>query len=312
MTDLTTVEFLTTLAAATVRLAVPVMFAGLGETIAEKTGILNIGIEGVMLSGAFFAFAGAWYSKSLMAGILCGMLGGIFISSIHGFLSINMAKDQTVSGLALNIFALGFTSYFFKLMQNGSEYQQIDKMEIIKIPVLSKLPVLGQAFFAQDILTYSIYVLMILAFIFYRKTNLGLSFFAIGENPKAAASVGIPVHKYQWISVILNGILGGIGGANLVLVQLGVFNENMTSGRGYIALAAVILGRYSPVGVFAAALLFGTANALQIRLQTIGISISPYILAMLPYAATLFAMLFASGKNNKPKSLAVPFIKGSR
>ena len=126
MTDLTTVEFLTTLAAATVRLAVPVMFAGLGETIAEKTGILNIGIEGVMLSGAFFAFAGAWYSKSLMAGILCGMLGGVFISSIHGFLSINMAKDQTVSGLALNIFALGFTSYFFKLMQNGSEYQQID------------------------------------------------------------------------------------------------------------------------------------------------------------------------------------------
>lgn len=176
MNDIITMGFLTTLAAATVRLAVPVMFAALGETIAEKTGILNIGIEGVMLSGAFFAFAGAWYFKSLAIGLICGMLGGVFISSIHGFITINMAKDQSVSGLALNIFALGFTSYFFKLMQNGSEYQQVDEFDVIEIPICSKIPILGQAFFAQDILTYLFYILVILVFIFYRKTNLGLSF----------------------------------------------------------------------------------------------------------------------------------------
>jgi len=310
--QLLTVSFLTALLSAAVRLAVPLVYGGLGEIIAEKAGILNIGMEGVMLSGAFFSFVGAWYSGNLFIGLLCGMLGGAAVSSLHALLTIRFAKDQSVSGLALNMLMLGITSFLYKIMSSGQSYQQIKTLSSIEIPMLSQIPFIGEAFFNRDILTYILYVLLAAVLFFYKKTNVGLSVAAIGENPRAAASAGVPVHTYQWISMICNGILGGIGGACLVLVQLGVFTENMISGRGYIALATVILGRYSPFGMFGAALLFGTANALQIRLQTTGVSISPYLLAILPYAITLVAMLGAIGKNSQPESLSKPYIKGAR
>ena len=283
-------SFMTAFLAAAVRLAVPLMYGGIGETIAEKSGILNIGMEGVMLSGAFFSFAGAWYSGNLFVGLLCGMAGGLIVSLLHGLLSITLIQNQSVSGLAINMLMLGVTSFLFKLMSNGQGYQQIETFPNIAIPGLSKIPLIGDAFFNCDFLTYILYVLLILTWIFYKKTNLGLSFMAVGEHPRA----------------------GGIGGAYLVLVQLGVFTENMISGRGYIALATVILGRYTPFGMFGAALLFGAANALQIRLQTIGVSISPFLLAILPYALTLIAMLGAAGKNSEPEALAKPYVKGSR
>ena len=148
--------------------------------------------------------------------------------------------------------------------------------------------------------------------IFYAKTAKGLAFEAIGEHPRAADAAGIPVHKYQYIAMIVNGILGGIGGAHLVLVQLGVFSENMTSGRGYIALAAVILGRYTPIGTVGAALIFGGANALQIRLQAVGVPLPAQALAMLPYIITLIALLGSIGRSNEPESLSKPYIRGSR
>ena len=302
-------SFMTAFLAAAVRLAVPLMYGGIGETIAEKSGILNIGMEGVMLSGAFFSFAGAWYSGNLF---LCGMAGGLVVSLLHGLLSITLIQNQSVSGLAINMLMLGVTSFLFKLMSNGQGYQQIETFPNIAIPGLSKIPLIGDAFFNCDFLTYILYVLLILTWIFYKKTNLGLSFMAVGEHPRAAESAGIQVKKYRWIVMVFNGILGGIGGAYLVLVQLGVFTENMISGRGYIALATVILGRYTPFGMFGAALLFGAANALQIRLQTIGVSISPFLLAILPYALTLIAMLGAAGKNSEPEALAKPYVKGSR
>ena len=306
------ISFLTAFLSATVRLAVPLVYGGLGEIISEKSGILNIGIEGVMLSGAFFSFVGAWYSGSLLVGVFCGILGGVMVSALHALLTIKLGKDQSVSGLALNMLMLGVTSYLFKLASSGQSYQQIKTLPIIKVPFLSQIPLIGEAFFNCDILTYIMYALLIITLYFYRKTNLGLSFTAIGENPRAAESAGIPVHKYQWIAMLLNGALGGIGGAYLVLAQLGVFTENMISGRGYIALATVILGRYTPFGMFGAALLFGAANALQIRLQTIGIGISPFLLAILPYAVTLIAILGAIGKNSQPEALNKPYIKGSR
>lgn len=312
LNEILTFSFITAFLSAAVRLAIPLMYGGLGETVAEKTGILNIGMEGVMLSGAFFSFVGAWFSGNLFMGVLGGMIGGLAVSMLHGLLSIRLAKDQSVSGLALNMLMLGVTSFLFKIMSTGQSYQQIETFNNIPIPLLSKIPLIGEAFFNKDILTYVLYVLIILTYLFYKRTNLGLSLIAVGEHPQAAASAGVPVHKYQWCAMAVNGILGGIGGAYLVLVQLGVFTENMISGRGYIALATVILGRYTPFGMFGAALLFGAANALQIRLQTVGIAISPYLLAILPYAITLIAMLGAIGKNSQPEALSKPYIKGSR
>ena len=289
-----TLSFMTAFLAAAVRLAVPLMYGGIGETIAEKSGILNIGMEGVMLSGAFFSFAGAWYSGNLFVGLLAGMLGGLVVSLLHGLLSITLVQN------------------LFKLMSDGQGYQQIETFPNIAIPGLSKIPLIGEAFFNCDFLTYLIYILLIFTWIFYKKTNPGLAFAAVGEHPQAAESAGIPVKKYRWVVMVFNGLLGGIGGAYLVLVQLGVFTENMISGRGYIALATVILGRYTPFGMFGAALLFGAANALQIRLQTIGFSISPFLLAILPYALTLIAMLGAAGKSSEPEALSKPYIKGAR
>ncbi|MBQ4176344.1 MAG: ABC transporter permease [Lachnospiraceae bacterium] len=312
MEKILTISFLTAFLSAAVRLAMPLMYGGLGELCAEKSGILNIGMEGVMLCGSFFSFAGAWYTGSLAAGLVCGIAGGVAVSMLHGLLSIRLAKDQSVSGLAINMLTLGLTSFLFKLMSSGQSYQQIETMPPLAIPGLSSIPLIGEAFFNKDLLTYLLYLLLIVTYIFYKKTNAGLSFAAVGENPQAAASAGVPVHRYQWIVMVINGILGGIGGAYLVLVQLGVFTENMVSGRGYIALATVIFGRYTPFGMFGAALLFGTANALQIRLQTIGVSVSPYLLALIPYVITIIAMLGAAGKNAKPEALSRPYIKGSR
>ncbi len=312
LSEILTVSFLTAFLSATVRLAVPLMYGGLGETVAEKSGVLNIGMEGVMLSGCFFSFAGAWYFGSLPMGLLTGILGGLAVSAVHAFLSIELAQNQSVSGLALNMLMLGVTSFLYKLMSGDQGYQQIQTFPTISVPLLSKIPIIGPAFFNCDMLTYVLYILIILTWLFYKKTNLGLSFIAVGEHPQAAESAGINVKKYRWIAMILNGILGGMGGAYLVLVQLGVFTENMISGRGYIALATVILGRYSPFGMFGAALLFGGANALQIRLQTMGVGISPFLLGILPYAITLIAMLGSIGKNTKPEALSEPYIKGSR
>lgn len=307
-----TMTFMTAFFAAAVRMAVPLAYAGLGETIAEKSGILNIGMEAVMLCGAFFSFAGAFLFGSIFMGLFCGILGGMAVSMIHAVLSIHLAQDQSVSGTALNIFALGATSFLYSLLNDGEGYKQIEPLTRIRIPVLADIPLIGSALFEQDILTYILYALILMVAWFYAKTKLGLAFAAIGENPRSADSAGIPVHQYQYIAMLFNGILGGIGGAHLVLVQVGNFSENMTSGRGYIALAAVILGRYTPGGMLGAALLFGAANALQIRLQAIGVPLPPQALAMLPYIITLVALLGSIGRNHAPESLSRPYIRGRR
>lgn len=307
-----TISFFTAFFSAMVRMAVPLLYAGLGEVFAEKAGILNIGMEGVMLSGAFFSFVGAMFSGNLWVGLLFGILGGVIVSMIHAFLSIHLAQNQSVIGLAINTFVLGITSFFAKIIKEGQSYQQLKTFSTIKIPVLSDIPLIGNALFNQDIFTYLLYILVILMTVFYAKTALGLFFEAIGEHPRAADAAGIPVHKYQYIAMLVNGILGGIGGAYLVLVQLGVFSENMTSGRGYIALAAVILGRFTPVGTAGAALIFGGANALQIRLQAVGVPLPAQALAMLPYIITLIALLGSIGRSNEPESLSKPYIRGSR
>lgn len=307
-----TIGFFTAFFSAMVRMAVPLLYAGIGEMFAEKTGILNIGMEGVMLSGAFFSFAAALFSGNLWVGLLGGILGGVAVSMIHAVLSIKLAQNQSVSGIAINMFVLGVTSFLAKILKEGQSYQQITTFSTIKIPVLSDIPLIGDALFNQDIFTYVLYFLLVLFTVFYKKTSKGLAFEAIGEHPRAADAAGIPVHKYQYIAMVVNGILGGIGGAYLVLVQLGVFTENMTSGRGYIALAAVILGRYTPVGTFGAALIFGGANALQIRLQAVGVPLPAQALAMLPYIITLIALLGSIGRSNEPEALSKPYIRGSR
>lgn len=307
-----TLTFLTALLASGVRMAVPLMYAGLGEMISEKSGVLNIGLEGVMICGAFFSFAGTFFTGSLVLGMIFGMLAGMVISLIHALVCVYGKQNQTVSGLALNMVGLGITSYLYKLMCGRFPHMEIDVLPKHNVPLLCDIPVIGPAFFQQDILAYAIYILLILAFVFYRYTRTGLSMAAIGEKPMAADAAGIHVERKQLIACALNGLLGGAGGAYMTIAQLGLFSDNMTAGRGYIALATVILGRYCPGGVFLAALLFGVANGAQIRLQALGVALPMQLLAMLPYVITLLALLLTSGRSREPESLATPYIRGGR
>lgn len=307
-----TATFLTALLTSGVRMAVPLMYAGLGEMVSEKSGVLNIGMEGVMLCGAFFSFAAAYFTGSLVVGLIVGMLAGMLVSLLHALLCVKGKQNQTVSGLAINMIGLGITSYLYKLMCNNFSHMQIATLPQMDFPLLSKIPIIGPAFFQQDLLTYVAYILLVAAFVFYRYTRVGLNMAAIGEKPMAADAAGIHVERFQWIACAVNGLLGGMGGAYLIVSQLGLFSDNMTAGRGYIALAVVILGRYCPQGVFLSALLFGVANGAQIRLQALGIELPMQLLAMLPYVITLIALLITSGRSREPESLAKPYIRGGR
>ncbi len=308
-----TVAFLTTFLTSSVRMAVPLIFAGLGETFSEKAGILNIGVEAIMLSGAFFSFAATYVTGNLWLGLIGGMIGGMMVSLIHAVFSICLRKDQTVTGIALNMFILGATSFMFKiLVNNNPDFPQISTFHKIAIPMLCDIPVIGPAFFNQDIIVYASYVLIILSTLFLYGTTWGLSLTAVGEHPRAADTVGIKVYTIRYLAAMINGVLGGLGGAYLTLVQLGVFMENVTSGRGYIALAVVIFGRRHPIGVFLAALLFGAADAFQFRLQAIGIQLPSQYLTMLPYVVTLVVLLFSAKGSSDPQSLGKPYIGDAR
>lgn len=308
-----TVAFLTTFLTSSVRMAVPLIFAGLGETFSEKAGILNIGVEAIMLSGAFFSFAATYMTGNLWVGVIGGMIGGMIVSLIHAVFSVYLRKDQTVTGIALNMFMLGATSFMFKvLVSSNLDFPQISTFDKIAIPFLCDIPVIGPAFFNQDIIVYVSYALIILSTIFLYGTTWGLSLTAVGEHPRAADTVGIKVYTTRYLAAMVNGILGGLGGAYLTLVQLGVFMENVTSGRGYIALAVVIFGRRHPIGVFLAALLFGAADAFQFRLQAIGIQLPSQYLTMLPYVVTLVVLLFSAKGSSDPESLGKPYISDVR
>jgi len=307
-----TYSFLTALLASGVRMAIPLMYAGLGEMVSEKSGILNIGMEGVMLCGAFFSFAGSYFTGNQYLGLLIGMVAGMLVGLIHAFVCVYGKQNQTVSGLAINMISLGITSYLYKLMCNNYSHMEIEVIPQLCIPGLQDIPVIGPALFQRDILAYLIYILLILAFIFYRFTRTGLNMAAIGEKPMAADAAGIRVERMQFIACAINGLLGGAGGAYMIIAQIGLFSDNMTAGRGYIALATVILGRYCPGGVFLAALLFGVANGAQIRLQALGVELPMQLLAMLPYVITLLALLMTSRRSREPESLAVPYIRGGR
>ena len=311
--EVTTLATLTAFLAAVVRMATPIALAGLGETVSERAGVINIGVEAIMLSGAFFSFIALFTTGSLFVGLLFGVLGGVAVSMLHALLSIRCKADQTIAGLALNFLFLGLTSFLF-LMRFGktTTLPSITIIKPLSIPVLSKIPVLGEALFNQDPFVYVLFGFVVVLQIVFYKTEWGVILHAVGENPRSADTVGIRVDRVRYFACFINGVLGGLGGTYLSLVKLGFFMENLTAGKGYIALVAVILGRRNPVGVLCAALVIGSAEALQIRLQTLGNAIPSQAFSMLPYVVTVLVLLFSIGKSNDPSSLGVPYERDKR
>jgi len=303
--------FIIGVSAAGVRLATPVLLAALGEVFAERAGVLKIGIEGEMLSGALFGFLGAFYLKNVWLGMLVGMGAALILSLIAGIMCITLKVNQVITGITLNILALGLTGFVYRFIPDRSRIPlYIQPLTPIKIPLLNKIPILGQIAFQQNIVVYlTFFVLVPLGTFVLFKTTFGLSVRAVGEYPLAADTVGINVYGIRYVCVVIGGLLSGLGGAFMLLSQRNMFTENMTAGRGFIALAAGIFGKWNPVGVMLATLLFGTADALQLRLQGLGVRIPYQFLLMLPYLLTIIALVGVVRRTNAPTALAVPYEK---
>ena len=294
---------------AAVRLAIPLLLGTLSELTAERSGVLNLGIEGMMLSGALAGFGTAFVTGSMWLGVVAAIAVGMLIGAFMAVLVVNFRLDQTVTGLGVSMAATGLVFYSYRLgFGESSTPPSIAPFSTIPLPFLSDIPVIGQVFFNQYALTYAAYLLVpALAFFLYR-TPAGLSLRTVGENPQAAAAAGIDPIRTRVFALIFAGGLAGLAGAYLNLAAFGSFTFGIISGRGWICLALVVLGRWNPVGCACAALLFGAVDAFQLRLQASGTVDLPYQLFLaLPYAATLVAMIFNSRRAGGPAALMQPY-----
>jgi simple sugar transport system permease protein len=304
------VEFLSS----SIRYATPVLLTALGFCVSERSGLLNIGIEGIMISGAFTGFAVSLLTGNPLLGTCCAMVSGMVMNLIFGFMTITRRASQVVVGMAINIFSLGMTGFlfqrFFSVTADWAVGAVVPTLAKWPIPGLSAIPILGPSFFAQNGLVYMAFLLVPLLHIILFKSSWGLTIIAAGEHPKAVDCLGINVETVRYIGVLFSGACAGLGGAFLSIAHSNTFIENMTSGRGFIALAVAILGRRRPIGVFLGALLFGGANAFQLRLQTAGVDFPYDITLMIPYVLTVLAvMVFSRNQRDAPGALGKPYRK---
>ncbi len=305
--------FLITILATAIRAGAPVIYAAVGEIFAERAGILNLGVEGMMLVGAVSGFIAAVQTGNPWVGVLVAMLAGGLLSLIHAFLTITLHADQVVSGLALTIFGIGLSSFL------GQNYVGVHgpQFEAIHIPGLSDLPFLGPVLFQHDILVYLTFILIPASAYFIHKTRPGLHLRAVGEDPATADVMGVNVARIRYIYTFVGGVLAGLGGASLSLAYTPGWTEGMSGGRGWIAIALVIFAFWEPWRAMLGAYLFGGVQALQFNLQTIGITIPTYFLNMLPYLFTILVVVFATGERMRrhlgaPAALGLPYIRGER
>lgn len=302
--------FLTTWLAASIRLAGPLLLTALGEIFDELTGVLNIGIEGTMLLGALISFLVSFESGSPWLGLLAAVLVGVLANVFLAWMYVTVRANQVVVGIIFNILAVGLTSYLYRLSRgNVSQVQKAPMLPKMEIAFLSDIPFLGPILFNHTILVYVTLALTLVAgFILYR-TKFGLNLRAVGEHPLAADTAGINVFRMRYIGVLLSGATSGMAGGYLVLSQLGFYRDNIVAGRGFIALAIVIFGRWNPYKAILAALVFGAADALQLSLQVFKVAVPPQLLLSLPYLLTIIAMSGMLGKAQQPAALMKPYRK---
>ncbi|MBD2771902.1 ABC transporter permease [Iningainema tapete] len=292
-------------------LAIPLAFAALGGLYSERSGVLNIGLEGMLLTGAFVGAAVTYYTNSPWIGVLAAVIGGGLVGLLHAFLSVTLLVNQLVSGLAINLVTSGLTSFFSRLVFTDGT-QRLVGIEPIIIPGLANIPLIGPLLFQQDILVYLLLFIVCLSTYFLYYTSPGLTLRAVGEYPLAAETAGVSVQRVRYLAVVIGGSLAGLGGAYLSLVQVKYFAEGMSAGKGFIAIAALIFGKWHPVGSVLSCLLFGSTEALQLRIQASGANIPYQFLIMLPYAIAIFAMIGLAGLSTPPAALGIPYWKRNR
>lgn len=296
--------------ASAIRLSVPLLIAGLGAVFPARAGMVNVGLEGFMLMGALMGVTGSYLSGSVLMGALSAMVCVCLMAAVFSFFTINLYANQTVVGTAFNIFSLGLTVTLNRIIFGVSAtVPQIAAYEKLPIPLLCNLPVIGEALFNQPLLCYFAYLSVPVAWYVMQKTRVGLSIRAAGENPQACDTLGINVYRLRWGAMLFSGCLAGLAGSYMSMGNLSYFVENMVAGQGFMVLAVVVLGNYSPIGVLGAALLFGSSQAFQYRMQGMDTNIPYQFLNMIPYLITLLAVCGFMKVSRQPAAGGKPYIK---
>ena len=301
-------QFISLLLVAAVALAAPLLFAAVGEVISERAGVINIELEGMMLVGAFTGIWGAYLSGNVWVGFLAAGIGGLVIAVVHGVTCFVFLANQVVSGVVLNILALGLTSFGLDAVFGSTLNRSVGTLERVRIPLLADIPFIGPALFSQRLTVYVAFLLVPAAWWLLNRTSVGLAVKSAGERPGAAEALGVRVMRVRWMSLLTCGVLAGVGGGQLTLAGLGFFTPNVTAGRGFIALAAVVFGKWNPVGAAAAVMLFATFDAFQIRAQALGVDLPYQLLVSLPYLATLVALAGLLRRMRPPAALGINYL----
>jgi general nucleoside transport system permease protein len=291
-----------------VRLATPYLYAAIGETFGQVSGVVNLGVDGIMLVGAFLAIAVALGTGSLWLGVLAALLAGALMGLLMSFISVTLKAEQGISGIGLYMFGLGLSALLFKVF--FGTVKTIVGFRPVKIPLLADIPILGPVLFEQSLPVYGAFLLVPVAWFILEKTTWGLKLKAVGQNPAAADSLGVSVNRVRYVAVCAGSALAGLAGASLSLAMVNLFQENLTAGMGFIAVALVYFGSWRPVGIMLGALLFSTVNALQLWMQVLGVNIPSDVAVMLPYLLTIIALAFTVGRVHQPAALNKPFERG--
>lgn len=305
ITDLFSATVLIGILASGIRLATPYLYAAIGETFGQKSGVLNLGVEGQMLLGCFAAFYVTFNTGSLWLGLLAAIIVGAVMGLAMAYVTVNLHAQQGISGIGFYLFGLGMSELLFQILMGTVE--TVQGFQKIFIPGLSDIPIIGEIFFNQNILVYGAYLLVPLSWFVLNKTTLGLKIRSVGENPDAADSLGVSVARVRYFTIVLGGILSAIAGASLSIALLNVFQQNMTSGLGFIAVALVYFGGWKPTGVLWGALLFSMVNSLQLWIQVLGIPIPSDIAVMMPYVLTILVLVASVSRVRSPSALSKPF-----
>ncbi len=305
-------EVIASLIASSIRAGTPLLFATLGEIVTERSGVLNLGLEGIMIVGALTGFAVSLATGNPWLGVFAAGLAGMLMSLLHAFFSITLKANQPVTGLMIVLLGIGLTGFL------GRNYigQVASYIEPVRIPVLSSLPFVGEAFFSHDPLAYAAMLLTVAVWFVLFKTRYGMEITAVGENPEAADTLGVNVDRVRYISTLFGGFLAGIAGAYLSLAYAKLWTDEMTAGRGWISLALVIFSGWMPQRAVLGAYLFGGLDVLSFKLQAAGVGVSYHLLRMIPYIVTVLVLLFSVIRKREafgaPAALGKPYIRGRK
>jgi general nucleoside transport system permease protein len=309
MNDIVTGAVVIGILTSAIRLATPYLYAAIGETISEMSGVLNLGVDGIMLLSAFGSFYVALQTGNLWLGLLAGALIGLLMGLLMAFISVTLKAEQGISGIGLYMFGLGLSSLLFKT--TIGTVKTITGFQPVKIPLLGDIPILGQALFNQSLPVYGAFLLVPIAWFILDKTTWGLRLKAVGQTPAAADSLGVHVDRVRYVATCIGSMLAGLAGASLSLALVNLFQENLTAGQGFIAVALVYFGGWRPLGIMLGALLFSTVNAFQLWMQVLGVNISSDVAVMLPYLLTIIALAFTVSRVHGPAALNKPFERGA-